>query len=705
MSLQLDPRIFRLDYLYEYKLGGLRGPKRAKVLLKLSDISRAWAENYRSSSLPWRLARELEGRADAPEHEGVWPINHWRVERRFGDVSELDFPQGSLLNEASQAVRDIARKFRLFCYCRVNQSDEAIRILDSGLALRYSCEVTEDWYDPADGIVVTPGPDAIIRGSHAVELHAYLKGNDLFVFPNSWGEKWGYEGRGAFDRDYFDKFIVEAWHTACRGFQVPTDIKSGIIVLEWKWSFSHDTSVYGFEIVDAVNDDRLGWAFCRKRQEFLDIEEFFVWPQDRLKGYARVLAKSIKQLADRVQLPMRMLVSFADSSPDNLGAVEAVARLLGLTLSESQERWVHLFGLTPTHASPFTRIPPQRPALILELLRPKDEAPLPGPIQYQVLFGTNRQPLDSNDASKGFSNQRGTRLFRGLVQVEIPRTHKFGSSGSWWLKGWRKLIMDSYSAAYITPELSVDKFIHFVTVSNQAFEEPHNLLYIHGYNTTFDAAVLQAARFGVDLKIRGSTFLYSWPSSAVPSGYAADEAAIEASHPYVNEFISSILDYISDAPLHIVAHSMGNRAIIKFLESADWSTNSKWAKRIGQVIFAAPDVDTDVFRSAVPKFHSNVGRATLYTARDDLALYMSNILHGYSRAGLAPPVLVAKGLDTVLVEGFGLFNLSHNYHATTSDLLHDIFFLINYNRPPSERPRPVAVHREDGERYWKIVLA
>ena len=42
-------------------------------------------------------------------------------------------------------------------------------------------------------------------------------------------------------------------------------------------------------------------------------------------------------------------------------------------------------------------------------------------------------------------------------------------------------------------------------------EEPHALLYLHGYNTSFEEAAIRAAQIGFDLKVPGATAFFSWP--------------------------------------------------------------------------------------------------------------------------------------------------------------------------------------------------
>jgi hypothetical protein len=59
------------------------------------------------------------------------------------------------------------------------------------------------------------------------------------------------------------------------------------------------------------------------------------------------------------------------------------------------------------------------------------------------------------------------------------------------------------------------------------------LLYVHGFNTTFETAVLDAARISDGIRFRGDTMVFSWPSKAKLLDYAYDrESATWPPHPH-----------------------------------------------------------------------------------------------------------------------------------------------------------------------------
>jgi len=96
------------------------------------------------------------------------------------------------------------------------------------------------------------------------------------------------------------------------------------------------------------------------------------------------------------------------------------------------------------------------------------------------------------------------------------------------------------------------------------------LLYIHGYNVNHKTAIKLAAQLKYDLNFDGGlVILYSWPSmgSWEPWNYRQDTVVIQESAKRLHGLITTILSEEADfSRVHILAHSMGNRALIKALK-------------------------------------------------------------------------------------------------------------------------------------------
>ena len=121
------------------------------------------------------------------------------------------------------------------------------------------------------------------------------------------------------------------------------------------------------------------------------------------------------------------------------------------------------------------------------------------------------------------------------------------------------------------------------------------LIYVHGFNQTFEAAALDAARLSDAVKFHGRTMLFSWPSKAGLLDYAYDRESAMFSRDDFERVLSSIVSAPGASRVHIVAHSMGTMLALKSLRQLYARYGDTLTGRIGAVVFAAPDIDLDVF--------------------------------------------------------------------------------------------------------------
>jgi esterase/lipase superfamily enzyme len=292
----------------------------------------------------------------------------------------------------------------------------------------------------------------------------------------------------------------------------------------------------------------------------------------------------------------------------------------------------------------------------------------------------------------------------GSCSVFVPKSHKIGSIGSPW---WKRLLTgnDDRLRLHAVQELVANSYWeslakHMDTVDPS---ERHGVVFIHGYNVTFEQAALRAAQIGFDLSIRGAMAFFSWPSQGTLGGYLADAATIDASEDAITEFLVNFSERSGARATHIIAHSMGNRGVLRAIERIAQRTRRRTGKRFGQMILAAADVDADVFRQRCAAYTRVAQRATLYVSNRDLAVEASRWLHDFPRAGLMPPVLVVPGIDTINVANVDLTQLGHGYIAEARDVLADIHHLIRQNTPPSDRFGLRAIDTPEGVgRFWSI---
>ena len=320
-----------------------------------------------------------------------------------------------------------------------------------------------------------------------------------------------------------------------------------------------------------------------------------------------------------------------------------------------------------------------------------------------VWYGTDRSPVYQHHVLKGYSGRRAKDVHYGAVVVRTPRGHEIGSVGrNWWRRLWSG-IDDRLIEGELTP-LSADQFWSAVAQFSSASAEfeRSSLVYIHGSNVTFSAAVLRAAQIGFDLKVRGAVGLFCWPSAGRIQDYPVDEATIEASEPAITQFFVGFVERSGSARVSVIAHSMGNRALLRSAARIVGDAGRATRIKFFRCVLAAADVDQDHFQNLALAYADVAARTTLYISDRDVALRASRWLHTYPRVGFAPPVLVFPGIDSVHVADVDLTLLGHGYVAACRSVLYDMHAVLHQNTAPDDR---VGLRRgpcEGAAVYWEI---
>lgn len=176
------------------------------------------------------------------------------------------------------------------------------------------------------------------------------------------------------------------------------------------------------------------------------------------------------------------------------------------------------------------------------------------------------------------------------------------------------------------------------------------LLYIHGYNDTFNYAVLKTGQLGADLNLincegqpQGLAIAYSWPAQGKFLGYLADEEMAEWTQQRMVPFLRALSSAVhaEGAELQVIAHSMGARVLIRSLAAmAGVNCPSPNGHIVDQVILLAPDIARDLFSQYIDRVLPLINHLTVYVNSKDLALTVSTLVHGgHHRLGLIESTL------------------------------------------------------------------
>jgi esterase/lipase superfamily enzyme len=310
----------------------------------------------------------------------------------------------------------------------------------------------------------------------------------------------------------------------------------------------------------------------------------------------------------------------------------------------------------------------------------------------RVFYGTNRARTGDSKPSQFYGKARG-ELEYGYLDVTIPRAHEEAQLET--EPRWVEYTLGSDSTALRAQYVLLDKVApleksEFARDLHQQISESRFkdvFIFVHGFNNTFEDAARRAAQMAYDLDFDGTPMLYSWPSQGSATAYAVDEAAVGISGRRLADFLETVVAQSGAQRIHLIAHSMGNRALIEALQTylAKRAPDSR-RHIFGQILFTAPDVDRDYFTDAIQSLTGAAERITLYASDNDYALRSSQFLHGAPRAGTAGDVIVQlAGVDSIDMSSVPADALGHSYFAANSGAIFDIFRLFWRGDPPPQR--------------------
>lgn len=227
----------------------------------------------------------------------------------------------------------------------------------------------------------------------------------------------------------------------------------------------------------------------------------------------------------------------------------------------------------------------------------------------------------------------------------------------------------------------------------------HILVFLHGYRVPFPEALRQTARMANSLKFIDVPILYSWPSKGTFWGYMSDADSIQNTVPHLKYFLKQLLSKAPSETIHLMAHSMGSRPLLRALQELDMEGFGKEKAPFQNVILAAPDLERGTFLQVLPSVKRKASNVTLYASSQDHALQLSKWFNGNPRAGDAGPSLIVSSLlETIDATGLDTSWLGHSYHRIRR-VVDDLFYLLSQNLPAESRAGLQALTNQEGTYY------
>jgi esterase/lipase superfamily enzyme len=288
--------------------------------------------------------------------------------------------------------------------------------------------------------------------------------------------------------------------------------------------------------------------------------------------------------------------------------------------------------------------------------------------QPTLLVATTRKPVNGARATPWFGTERATRMTLARAKLSPPDDGRFSRTVIG-LSDWRVN--------------SVETVAHVSELLMHATTTRDVLLYVHGFNQTFEGATLDAARLAQGLRFPGETMVFSWPSKAKLLDYGYDRESAMWSRDALEQVLAGLIAVPTTARIHIVAHSIGTMVTMEALRQIYARRGDQVASRIGAVVFAAPDIDMDVFTSSVERIGPVASRITVIASTNDRALALSGwIAGGIARVGAAEQAQLRElGLHVIDASEYGLGMINHGSFRSDPRILNVIRRALD-GRPP-----------------------
>lgn len=219
-------------------------------------------------------------------------------------------------------------------------------------------------------------------------------------------------------------------------------------------------------------------------------------------------------------------------------------------------------------------------------------------------------------------------------------------------------------------------------------------IFVHGFNNTFDDAVLRMAGVWHYIGRRGMPIVYTWPAGhGGLLGYFYDRESGEFTIYHLKRTLRIIAGCPAVERVHIIAHSRGTDVATTALRELNGEIRGAGKDpqvelKLQTLALAAPDLDRDVFaqRFGSEGLANIAAQVVIYGSEEDSAIAFARKLFGSSgRMGSfdpakASPAMLAKlnqapSIQFIRAEVSG-FSTSHAYVFANPAAMSDLVLLL-----------------------------
>ncbi|MDC9833634.1 alpha/beta hydrolase [Rhizobium binxianense] len=250
--------------------------------------------------------------------------------------------------------------------------------------------------------------------------------------------------------------------------------------------------------------------------------------------------------------------------------------------------------------------------------------------RVDMLVATTREP--SGNPATLFNGERSSKPHLTQISVSTPAKREAGT-----VQWPKRLPPDPATDFAVTNVQQIDTVAQGRVWFRQHVNGGHALVFIHGFNNTYEDSVFRLAQIVHDSKMQATPVLFTWPSRAEITAYKYDKESTNYSRTALEQALRTLAADANVKDITVMAHSMGTWLAMESLRQMgipDGRVNSK----IHNVILASPDIDIQVFAKQYVEMGEPRPKFTIFVSQDDKALAVSSFLTGrVSRLGAINP--------------------------------------------------------------------
>ncbi len=247
-----------------------------------------------------------------------------------------------------------------------------------------------------------------------------------------------------------------------------------------------------------------------------------------------------------------------------------------------------------------------------------------------MLVATTREP--SGSPATLFNGERSSKPHLTQISISIPAKREAGT-----VQWPKRLPPDPATDFAVTHVQQIDTVAQGRVWFRQHVNGGHALVFVHGFNNTYEDSVFRLAQIVHDSKMQATPVLFTWPSRAEITAYEYDKESTNYSRTALEQALRTLAADPNVKDITIMAHSMGTWLAMESLRQMgirDGHVNSK----IHNVILASPDIDIQVFAKQYVEMGEPRPKFTIFVSQDDKALAISSFITGrVSRLGAINP--------------------------------------------------------------------